>query len=111
MDAQTSKKCVLVTGGSRGIGLEIVRCLLTGTEVIPASHVVTLSRSIPAELEALAQEYPSDLAVVQGDVTHETDTEKARDAALEHWGRLDALVLNAGVADLVLCADLVRARH
>ena len=111
MDADVAKKCVLVTGGSRGIGLEVVRCLLTGTEVIPASRVVSLSRSIPAELEALAQEHPSDLVIVQGDVTDETDTVKARDAALERWGRLDALVLNAGIADLVSCANLVRARH
>lgn len=110
MVADVEKKCVLVTGGSRGIGLEIVRYLLTGTDVIPASRVVSLSRSIPTELETLAQEYPSDLVVVQGDVTDEEDTVKARDAALERWHRLDALILNAGVTDLVTCADLVRAR-
>ncbi|WFD20945.1 hypothetical protein MCAP1_003200 [Malassezia caprae] len=110
MDAATEKKCVLVTGGSRGIGLEIVRCLLTGTEVIPPSRVVSLSRSVPAELETLAQEYPSDLVVVQGDVTEETDAEKARDAALKRWGRIDALVLNAGIAELAPCADLTAER-
>lgn len=103
MVADVEKKCVLVTGGSRGIGLEIVRYLLTGTDVIPASRVVSLSRSIPTELETLAQEYPSDLVVVQGDVTDEEDTVKARDAALERWHRLDALSQRRGDRSGYVC--------
>lgn len=103
------KPVVLVTGGSRGIGLAIVKSLLNGTAKTPASNVVTLSRSSPDGLQALVSQFPDSLAVVQGDVTQRADNDRAVQAALNRWSRLDALVLNAGISDFVRIADLVRA--
>ena len=106
----TDKKVVLVTGASRGIGLAAVRRLVYGTPSIPASRVVTLSRTLTEDLAALAHEKPDDLVTVQGDVTSEKDNLSARDEALKRWGRLDALILNAGIVDHQMCADLTPER-
>lgn len=98
------RQVVLVTGASRGIGLWTVRHLLR------ACRVVALSRSRTPELEALAQAQPDDVAIVQGDVTRGAVHRAACDEALRRWGRLDALVLNAGVVDHQLCADVTPER-
>ena len=104
------KNVVLVTGGSRGIGLAVVKILLQGTADLPASNVVSLSRSAPAELAELAEkpEFKESLAIVKGDVTKREDNDRAVKTALDRWNRLDALVLNAGIAEFNKIADLVR---
>lgn len=105
-------KVILVTGGSRGIGLAVVKLLLEGSKTIPQSRVVTLSRSVPDELRALSEapEAKDRLAIVQGDVTKRPDNDRAVKEALQRWDRLDGVVLNAGIAELDRIADLVRAR-
>ena len=47
------------------------------------------------------------LLVVQGDVTDAKTNQKAVDGAVEKWGRLDALILNAGVVKFARLADAV----
>lgn len=100
---------ILVTGASRGIGLWAVRALLKGAQGVPASRVVTLSRTRTPELDALEKE-STDLAVVQGDVTKDADNQAALDAAMHRWGRLDGLILNAGIMDHQKCADVSAER-
>ena len=58
----------------------------------------------------MAREKPDDLVTVQGDVTSEKDNLSGRDEALKRWGRLDALILNAGIVDHQMCADLTPER-
>ncbi|KAJ1018032.1 hypothetical protein NDA16_004901 [Ustilago loliicola] len=96
------KQVVLLTGASRGLGLAILRLLLTGSPpshpaTIPACRVVTISRTIPAELSRLQSSYPSDLICIQGDVTSPTTTSDAVSAAVDKFGSLDSVILNAGV--------------
>ena len=91
------KQVVITTGASRGIGLTASRLLLAGTLSIPASRVVTLSRSRSPALDTLANEFPDDLVIVQGDVTTQEDNNKAVRTAVNKWGRLDGLILNAGI--------------
>jgi NAD(P)-dependent dehydrogenase (short-subunit alcohol dehydrogenase family) len=64
-------KIFIVTGASRGIGLEVVRFLLEKF----GAKVVTLSRSSTAELQALKEKYSDRLEIVRGDVSNEEDQE------------------------------------
>lgn len=101
---------VLVTGASKGLGLEVARLLLEGNARIPAANVVTLSRTLPDELRQLGQQgggRETSIESVQGDVTSESDNEKAVGLAISKWGRLDGVVLNAGIIDFVRIADKV----
>ena len=78
------RRVALVTGGTSGIGLACVRAF-TGAEW----NVVTVARrsgGAPAGAVALA-----------GDVSHPRTSRRAVAAAIEHFGRLDAVVANAGV--------------
>lgn len=102
----SGKQVVLITGASRGMGLKAAQFLLEGTHSIPASRVVSLSRSCPAELLEVHKQFPNDLLVVQGDVTQEADNRKAVSAALDKWGRLDAVVLNSGLIKFAPLASM-----
>lgn len=100
--SQSTKPVILVTGASRGIGLSIVSFLLgaTPSKTIQTAKIVTLSRSLPQALADLQEAYPEDLETVQGDILHESLHKRAVEAAQQKWGRLDAMVLNAGSMEI-----------
>lgn len=80
---------VLVTGASSGIGAATARA------AADAGAKVVLTARRADRIEALAAELPDALAV-QTDVTHEGDLENAVEQALARYGRVDALINNAG---------------
>lgn len=92
---------VLLTGGSRGIGLGVLRSLLETYH----ARVVTISRSLPAELEELSTKYPDNLTILQGDLTEESIHFQAVSTAISKYGSLDAVILNAGALELGRVAD------
>jgi 3-oxoacyl-[acyl-carrier protein] reductase len=84
---------VLVTGGSRGIGLAISKAFAErGAKVtmmdILADH---------AEEAMAATGHPDNCRFVAGDVSDAESASAAVDAAIEHGGGLDVLVNNAGI--------------
>ena len=103
---------VLVTGASRGLGLSVASLLLHGTRTLPAANVVTISRTLPDSLVQLQREQEqakgeTSLIVHQGDVCSDEDNRKVVEKALAKWGRLDAVVLNAGIIEFARLADVV----
>jgi len=90
MDLDLKDKVVLITGGASGIGAAIVRAVES-----EGAAVVIADRS--SEQEAARGK----VHVVAGDLTSAENCKNAVDQALEHFGRLDALVNNAGVNDRV----------
>ncbi|CAN6664040.1 benzil reductase ((S)-benzoin forming) Irc24p [Trichomonascus vanleenenianus] len=88
-----SRPVVIVTGTSRGIGEALVKKLAA------SAHVVGISRSAEA-LNSLSKEVIG-FEYVAGDVTNEADCQKVVNLAIEKHGRLDGLVLNAGVLEPV----------
>ena len=85
----TDRKVWLVTGASRGMGVDIAKAALA------AGHaVVATGRNPEAVAKAVGQS--SDLLVAKLDVTRPEDAEAAVAAAIERFGCIDVLVNNAG---------------
>jgi NAD(P)-dependent dehydrogenase (short-subunit alcohol dehydrogenase family) len=89
-----AKRAALVTGASSGIGLAIARTL--GEE----GYDLTVSARRPEKLEGAAAELREEgfeVQVVAANMTEEDDVLAAFAAHRDAYGRLDALVNNAGV--------------
>ena len=95
-------KIVLVTGASSGIGEETVR------ELARAGARLFIGARRSDRLEALAQELGAQIAWQELDVTDADSFEAFVAAAESRYGRIDALVNNAGVMPLSSLAALKR---
>lgn len=94
-------KVAIVTGGATGMGAAAARALAAkGARV-----VIMALPALKAEAERLAGEL-GEAAVSLGDVTSDADCRAAAALAEARWGRLDALVNNAGVTKFASHADL-----
>jgi len=83
-----------ITGGTRGIGFAIAKSLLA-----EGASVVVSGRSAEKGKQALAELDGGDRAhFVTCDVKQRDDCEALVDATVEHYGRIDILVANAGGA-------------
>jgi len=102
MNGLLEGQVVLVTGASSGIGRATALALSHA-----GARVVAAGRRID-RLRALADEAPGEMLAVELDVTRSDSAEEAIAAAIARFGRLDALVNNAGLmlAGMVLDADI-----
>ena len=85
--------CAIVTGSASGLGAATAAILAKG-----GARVVVNYSSSQKEAEATADQCRSagaEVVVVQGDVSRDEDCRKIA-AAAAPWGRLDALINNAG---------------
>lgn len=87
--AHSFKRVWLVTGASRGIGAKIVAAALAHGDA-----VVATARNAQTVIERFGTQ--PGLLAVQLDVTDETQAADVARAAVEHFGRIDVLVNNAG---------------
>jgi len=94
-------KTAIVTGGARGIGLEIAKELAAGGATLVLVDV--LADALKASADALAAGGTKVLTYV-ADVTNEEAVEKMIDDVAEKCGSIDILVNNAGITrdDLLL---------
>src|SRR5579872_3326339 len=84
-----SKKVWFITGAGRGMGVDIAKSALA------AGHAVVASgRNAEAVHRALGE--ADNLLVLELDITSLASAEAAVRVALEHFGRVDVLVNNAG---------------
>ncbi|MBS7528164.1 3-oxoacyl-[acyl-carrier-protein] reductase [Fusibacter paucivorans] len=86
-------KVAIVTGASRGIGSAIAKALSEN-----GYNLVLNYRASRDELEALAATLTTEVVLVQGDVGSFEESEAIISAAKTHFGRVDLLVNNAGIA-------------
>jgi NAD(P)-dependent dehydrogenase (short-subunit alcohol dehydrogenase family) len=64
-----------------------------------SAKVVSISRSLTPELEALAKSHRDRLRLVLASVTDQAGVSKAVADTLSEFGQLDGLILNAGTLD------------
>jgi L-fucose dehydrogenase len=93
MDLALHEKVVIVTGGAKGIGASIARAL-RDEGAIPV--VIDLDEEAA---QSLSRELDCHAVVL--DLTSAENCRRAVAAAVERYGRIDALVNNAGVNDKV----------
>jgi NAD(P)-dependent dehydrogenase (short-subunit alcohol dehydrogenase family) len=84
-----TQKTAIVTGASQGIGAALVEAFLNrGYSVVANSRNITKTNRFPPS---------ANLALVDGDIGDPKTAAKIVDTAVSRFGRIDALINNAGV--------------
>ena len=83
-------RVVMLSGGSTGIGAAIARRLLAD------GYSLSLGGRRPMEIEAKFAEFPNTLLVAKFDALEPASAQTWLKATLDRFGRLDALINNAG---------------
>jgi NAD(P)-dependent dehydrogenase (short-subunit alcohol dehydrogenase family) len=98
-------KVVVVTGGSRGLGREMVRAFAArGADVVIASRKLEACRELAGEIE---REHGRRALPIACNVSDWSACDALADAALAEFGRVDVLVNNAGLSPLYPSVDAV----
>ncbi|CAG9274702.1 SDR family NAD(P)-dependent oxidoreductase [Paraburkholderia unamae] len=90
--ARLGGKTVLITGAARGIGAAAARLF------VQEGAQVMLVDVLEDPLRSLAQELGTCAAFVSADISDEASCANAVNATVERFGRIDAALLNAGIA-------------
>ena len=102
-------RVVLITGASRGIGAACaVACARAGAKVAIAGKTVEPNPRLPGTLSEVAaqiREVGGEAEPIQVDVRDDAQVENMVERTVERFGRLDALVNNAGAIFLAPVAD------
>jgi NAD(P)-dependent dehydrogenase (short-subunit alcohol dehydrogenase family) len=93
---ELSGKVALVTGAARGIGFATARALTAR-----GASVVIVDLDAEAAAGAAAQVHDTRALGLAGDVTDRGAMQRAVSAAVEHFGGLDVVIANAGIASRV----------
>lgn len=86
----------LVQGASRGIGLGFCRTLLARSPGISVIATCRSPSSAPA-LQALQEQHPQQLTVLQVDITNTEQIKQASSVVSEKFGHVDLLINSAGM--------------
>ena len=97
-----NNKVVIITGASSGIGLAAAREFANqGAYLVLAARRENLLSEIEKELSAITK-----VIVVKTDVSIEEDCKNLIDKTVEHFGKIDILINNAGISMRALFKDL-----
>lgn len=97
------KEVILITGANTGLGFQIVRALCQSER---AYSIIVGGRSLDKvenAINSVATEFPSSpskLSALRIDIEHDPSIKAAFDTVDSNFGRLDALVNNAGILTL-----------
>jgi len=103
MEKRHQDKVIVITGSSRGIGLGIAKHLAE-----EGAKVVVMGRNYDTA-KAAADSLPTDCLAVRCDVSVEQDTLDMAKAVMDKYGRVDALINNAGIFPVKLFEEMTLA--
>ncbi|PWY88299.1 oxidoreductase [Aspergillus heteromorphus CBS 117.55] len=92
-----SGKVAIITGGARGIGLEVSKAL--------AEAVYNSSKTAEAVAEEIAVTNHVKAAAYKADVGNQEDVEKAIRQIASDFGKLDIVVVNSGITSNIAAED------
>lgn len=96
-------KVVIITGASSGIGKACAEVFgLKGSKIVITGRNEEKLNEATSELQSKGVE----VVAVVSDVAQEADNQKVVAAALQHFGRIDVLINNAGISMRALFKDL-----
>jgi 3-oxoacyl-[acyl-carrier protein] reductase len=101
MDLGLSGTACIVTGASRGIGLETAKSLAAeGANVLICARDKSRLKTAGEEIAAAGREAGASVISAPADITHPEAAEALAEACVERFGRLDVLVNNAGSSEV-----------
>lgn len=96
-------KAAYITGGSKGIGYGIAKILLEqGMKVAITSRDLNAAKNAARELSKVS----SSVLPLESDVTDLSSEKKAIQATIDHFGKLDVVIANAGVGHFAPIEEL-----
>ena len=106
-DPNAPRPVVLITGGSRGLGLALASRFAAGSASHRPARLVLASRN-RAELELaqatllaqFAHLQPDDFHLVAADLSQPAEAQRLVNEAIARFGRIDVLINNAGILDV-----------
>lgn len=88
-------KIALITGGSRGLGLQMVRAFAKrGADIIIASRKLDACEAAAEEVRAMGRK----AMAISANLSRWEDADRLTEAAYAEFGRVDILVNNAGMS-------------
>ncbi len=99
-----SGKVALVTGCSTGLGVQMAKALANqGAAIIAVARRQELIDKVAEEIH---NEFDVDTLAIKCDITDTEQVEKAVATALDHFGRIDILINNAGTGAVAPAEDI-----
>jgi NAD(P)-dependent dehydrogenase (short-subunit alcohol dehydrogenase family) len=95
MTIKSSKKTMLITGGSRGIGAAVAIIAAQRGYAVAVNYAS--NKAAATQVVEQITNSGGDAFAIQGDVAKENDILNIFNAIDSRWGRLDALINNAGI--------------
>lgn len=96
MDLGLKGKAALVTGGSKGIGLQTA--LTLASEGVQVAICARNEQDLQKAAARIKEETGAEVLVISADVSQEEQCKQAVQRVFEQYGRLDILVNNAGTS-------------
>lgn len=97
--SKLSGKVAIVTGASKGIGAGIAKALAAEGAAVVVNYAS--SKSGANDVVAAITKAGGKAVAIQGDVSRREDAQSITDAAITHFGRLDVLVNNSGIYEMM----------
>lgn len=98
------KKVVLITGGARGIGLEIATLLAKKGYIVIANYNKSVDLALKLKEQAINNNW--DLDIFQCDISKRKEIEEMIKFVINKYKRIDVLINNAGISLCKLFQDL-----
>lgn len=97
-------KVIIVTGGSRGIGAEIVKVLAKEGYIVILNYNKSenCAKNVESELKKLGYT----VNIFKADVSNKDEAENLIRYAINKYGKIDVLINNAGISQTKLFTDL-----